>query len=183
MNNLQILKCIREGKVKNYKRYFKGVFSCDRIPLKIEKRHKTFVILNTKTFDSVGEHWIIILYLPDKKECHIFDSLNKILTPNYFFKRHILKLQQKGFKIKFSNQVVQHFQSLLCGVFCILFFYFRMVNESYNTFLKKFDKINLRNNDKIALKLFKKHFSCSKNLKFKRPIITCNKNDCFLRWT
>ena len=135
--------------INNYlrnKKYFQGCYPIDNIP--IFKQFPVFVIVNTQKSIKRGGHWVALLIT--KQDFLYFDSFGlpflELELERYFkkYKRH---------RVLFSRKCIQDVQSVSCGLFCIAFVKNVRSPISYNTFLDKFDGVNLFENDKIVKSL------------------------------
>lgn len=149
MNTLQlthIAKCHHK-----LKKYFKGVYSANNIPGYV-CTYPAAYIFNTHPKHKPGEHWVSV-YFSAKKEGTYFDSFG--LPP--IDKRVLRFLQKNTTKWTYSNKVLQHPFSFLCGGFCIYFLIKKCQGQSLNTLLKGF-RFDLDLNDNKIIRFLKRTF-------------------------
>ena len=127
------------------KNNFLGVYPCDSYPLKFLMLENASMIFNLSPHYDSGSHFVSIL----KKSnlIYYFDSFGKKLTNT-----DIKTFLKKGkFQIKINNVKIQDFNSHFCGLYCLAFLIYSQRNNKPFTFVKIFDKNNLKNNDKIVV--------------------------------
>lgn len=182
MDSRQIIKCLKEN--QEIKKKFLGVFPCDKIPKRIPKKDSKFLIINTDISTGPGIHWIAIYIDPKIKQVEVFDpadSRNSFNSELFLYKARLE--EEKGFTIRYADQILQSPTSNLCAVYCLMYIYFRVKGESFFKFLRKFKRQKLEVNDKIVLKLFHSNFNCAKKTSFKKPKVVCDDKSCEVKWT
>lgn len=133
------------------KNKFKGVYACDKLPKKAVVK-PSFYIANTDPSNKPGEHWVAI-YFPKNKPAEYFCPAGQFpITPFVSF----LNKNSKSFI--YNKKRIQSNFSVLCGVYCCIFIYFRCKNMSFNNFLNLFNYSNLVLNDLLVLTIFKNIF-------------------------
>ena len=133
-------------KFPELKRRFKGIFSIDTLPKKLNYRH--FLIVNTDVQSGLGKHWFSF-YRCAKNNIELFDSLslndekkNLILT--------YCKFQQE---ITFNENPFQLQNTSTCGLYVIYYCIERTFNLDLDflTFLElTFDENCDENEKRIA---------------------------------
>lgn len=124
---------------------FSGVYAIDTLPVQV--KHPAALIINLSPSNSGGSHWVCV-YINEKRIGDYFDSLGN--SPP----RPIVKFLQRNCKYYYVNSVqYQHDQSVLCGLFCIVYIYFKVRNQNV---LNKFHKTNLKQNDHLVLNYVRK---------------------------
>lgn len=173
MNTLEIWNALSSN--IHTKKYFKGVFSLDRIP-KFIKNKPALLVVNIDKSNKPGSHWVAI-YLPLKGNAEYFDSYGiKPMHDEFikFFKR------QKFVKILYNKIQLQNYFSTVCGQYCCVFLLQRTKKKTLENFIKTyFNKQNFEVNDKIVETLFLKNFKRNimhgggsvENLNFKDKIM------------
>lgn len=153
MNTLEIWNALSSN--VHTKKYFKGVFSLDRIP-NVIKNKPALLVVNTDKSNKPGSHWIAI-YLSLKGKAEYFDSYGiKPMHDEFikFFKK------QKLAKIIYNKIQLQNYFSTVCGQYCCVFLLQRSKNKTLENFIKTyFNKRNFEDNDKIVETLFLKNFN------------------------
>ena len=132
---------------------FKGVFSSDNIPNKLQNLNDFSIICNLSKENEIGTHFITILV--KDKEIFILDSLGDTsifgdVTPINKFLKKVMNRRT----LYRNSQQLQSLTSQYCGFYCI---YFVLLFEKNS--LPKFQifsKTNLRKNDSIVIKEIKK---------------------------
>jgi hypothetical protein len=144
MNSLQIDKLLKNN--CHTKKYFKGVFSSDNIPL--FDKYPYMLVANTDKEGTAGEHWISI-FVKDHRKAEYFDSLGE--EPNSDITKYLSNFKN----IKMSRYKIQFPFSDVCGYYCIYF----LLNKSFNV---KFETIinmlkGAKNTNDIIVKSFVKN--------------------------
>jgi len=130
------------SKDKNLQKCFKGVIARNELPKKINNYPYCF-IFNTKPRSHQGEHWLA-LYFSKNKTAHFFDSYG--LPPSFYnLEKYILSVAKT---YTYNKKCIQG-QSNLCGIYCIMFLYFKARKQLRN-FYSKFTK-NFKQNDNLIL--------------------------------
>lgn len=137
LNSIQIEKVLQND--KRCKRYFIGVYPCDKIPKKI-KVPSCFVI-NTDNSQGPGEHWVCV-FMDNKRTCFFFDSFG--LSPKYYDLDK--KLKVLCVSLKWNKKIYQPIYSTSCGYYVLLFLLLKA---------RKIDMNSLKINEKIILNIFK----------------------------
>ena len=96
-------------------KHFVGIFSLNKIPLKLKYRH--FCIVNTALSNSRVGHWFVILN-NDKNNIEIFDSLG-IDSKKEDDLKNFCKIRTKNLIVNETS--FQANESISCGKFCIYF--------------------------------------------------------------
>ena len=142
MNSIQIEK-ILEGDQYSRK-YFKGVFALDEVPLQGKKIKNSIFVINSETKNGPGEHWIAVFF--DKNSnCEFFDSLG--FDPKFYSLDFLLKKSSNTLTI--NRFAVQSIFSEFCGLYTICFILIRCRKISFNKFLEYFDVDCIKNDLKI----------------------------------
>jgi len=127
-----------------------GTFSANRIPKSLLfGRDRCFCIVNTSKEAEAGTHFIVLLIAARRIE--IYDSL--CLPLNLLFPELIrdLTASKKTVTFKFKK-AVQNPLSAFCGFYCIYFCLLLSFEEfPKRSGLKKFNVVDLSNNDKILV--------------------------------
>ena len=118
---------------------FLGTYALDRIP-KV-KRFPAGLVINTDSSDKPGEHWVAVYFTPDGS-AEYFDSFG--LPP---LKRELLNLlNNRSFPFWRHNSICfQHWSSLTCGNYCILFLKHRSEGHSFCDFIRLFSNSKMLN--------------------------------------
>lgn len=112
LNTNQLVKLIQKDRLAS--RHFKGVYSRDKLPIKIT--YPASLIFNTDTSQGPGEHWIA-LYYNSHGSCYFYDPLG--LPPKVYNMGSYLTRTSKRWT--WNRDQHQSINSNLCGYFCFLF--------------------------------------------------------------
>lgn len=136
------------------KKYFKGVYACDRLPQLNKKNIKNPVCLiaNTDPINKPGTHWIAI-YIPRKGKVEYFDSYGNPPSSKYFINfMHQFKVGYKYYTIQ-----LQSLFSIYCGIYCCEYILHRCRGKSLKSFLSTFSLSTIQN-DKKVIRNFQNNF-------------------------
>ena len=122
-----------------------GIYAIDTLPVQV--KHPAALIVNLSPSASGGSHWVVI-FIDKNRRGFYFDSLGrKVPKPIMKF------LRRNCIYFKMNRTQYQHDDSILCGLFCIIFIYFKVRNQNI---LKSFNTKDLKKNDLLVLKLVRK---------------------------
>ena len=122
-----------------------GIYAIDTLPVLV--KHPAALIVNLSPSTSGGSHWIVIFVDKNRRGLY-FDSLGR--KPP----RPILKFLRKNCKYFSINRIqYQADDSVFCGLFCIVFIYFKVRNQNI---LSSFNTKNLKKNGHLILKYVRK---------------------------
>ena len=131
---------------------FNGVFSRDNLPNII--KNGAFVI-NLDEYHDIGTHWIA-LYVNNKIVTY-FDSFGVEHIPKEimeFINRTSFGLGPHRKKIITNICIIQAYDSIMCGYFCIGFINFMFNGKSLTDYTNLFSPNDFNKNDNIILKYF-----------------------------
>lgn len=120
---------------------FAGVFSCDTLPYKPEKKDCYYVI-NYDDSDEEGSHWISVHCCPNHK-VEYFDSYGM-----YPGKKEFLNFMGKTFI--YNNVQLQHNLTTVCGQWAIFFIWMRCKGKSMDEIVRIFKNSPLIVNDTMV---------------------------------
>lgn len=143
------------------KKYFKGVFACNKLPQRVIEKPACFII-NTDPSNKPGEHWVAV-YVPKRGKCEYFDSFGLPPQKDQIIK-FILRISQS---FKYNKKQLQNILSTVCGNYCCEFLLWRCRGKNMNSFVKLYDVTNTIKNDSKTMTQFKQHFpnnSCKTRL-------------------
>ena len=124
--------------LKNEESYL-NTFSKDEIPL--IQDNKCF-IFNLQNSNQAGSHWIALSR--NNNNIFIFDSFGVGHIPKNIYKTY------KNFNIITNIYRIQHINSNLCGLFCILFCLYKVNNKNkFIEFLNLFNVSNYMKNELV----------------------------------
>jgi hypothetical protein len=126
------------------KKIFLGCLAKDEIPQAITNFPACF-IMNTKPRSNRGEHWLAIYY-NNSGQGYFFDSYG--MPPNFYKLDKYMQSTSKEGKYVYNPKRLQGVSNL-CGLYCILFLYFKARNR-LDDFFSKFST-NLHTNDSYIL--------------------------------
>ena len=124
------------------RQYYGGVISSDQLPLVVKK--PTVYIVNTDPSWLPGEHWVTFFM---DTVCEQFDSSG--IAPRKEFETFLIAY---GPNYKFNTKRVQDYDTDTCGLYCLMYAYFRCRGYSFDDFINMF-KDNLSVNE-IIVKYF-----------------------------
>jgi len=128
-------------------RHFDKVRAIDELPPKLGLRH--FVIVNEQERKLEGSHWLVI-FRSHKDSIEIFNSLG---YSNILNLRPYLKFNFKA-TIYYNNTPVQKSTSSSCGLYCIYFAIYRLLNldQSFEEIMDEIFTSDLETNENKVLK-------------------------------
>lgn len=153
MNTFQLEFLLKSNAVT--RKVFCGVYAADELPPRSQIK-KPILIVNTDPKSSPGEHWLVI-YI-NKREIEIFDSSGSLRNRKNKYIKKYLKTNFPGTLIKYNTGCIQAFSSNICGIYCLVYAYFKAVKRSFEDFLKLFNPSNLESNDAKVIQMFKKYY-------------------------
>ena len=125
---------------------FLGCFASNDLP-SFPKQLPASLIVNTHKKNQPGEHWLALVLT--KQKCFYFDSFGVPIMEETI----VSYLQQKYEKVTINNECIQHLYSESCGLYCIAFVKNVRSKTSFETFISKFNLLDLLKNDNIVLNL------------------------------
>ena len=123
---------------------FNWVFSRDNLPNNNIKN--SAYVINLDEYHDTGTHWVA-LYVNNKTVTY-FDSLGVKYIP-----REIMKFIENK-NIITNIFIIQAYESIMCGYFCIGFINFMFKDNSSTDYINLFSPNDLKTNDDIILKYF-----------------------------
>lgn len=141
MNSVQINSILKNN--CHTKKYFKGVYSSNNIPL--FKNHPHCFIANTDRKGTRGEHWVAF-YVNNDKHVEYFDSYAE--EPN----EDISKYLSNYLEIKMNNHKIQSPFSDSCGHFCVYFIFNKCIGISFKEIIRNL--LNSKNTIDLLVKFF-----------------------------
>ena len=151
MNTLGLTNIYLDKLLIPYCKYFKGVYSCDTIPL-FPKLYPFSIIINLSSVNEPGSHFVSV-FVRNGKVIY-YDSLGlPSINP------HINKfLKQYANVYKSNNMQFQCLNSVFCGYYAALFVILMDRGMSFQKFLNLYSK-NCEDNDMIVVELLKYIFT------------------------
>ena len=129
---------------------FMGCYPKDKLPKQFPKVLPKTMVINTGLSSTTGDHWVALRLL--KTYCLYFDSFGVEIVD-----QEILSfIKRKYQKYTFNNKCIQYYSSENCGKFCIAFIKMVKNKNDFKSFVNNFDFNNLKNNDKLIVKILKK---------------------------
>lgn len=123
-----------------------GVLAADQLPMRIEA--PSVIIVNTDPLRKPGRHWIAMT-LDRERNLEYFDSFGQ--PPSVV--HHIAFILRNARTFKYNVITLQSPTSTLCGIYCIMFLYYRSFDYSMTDYLSIFSKDRI-SNDFIIYKNF-----------------------------
>lgn len=163
MNTFQLVNIMKLDELSN--KFFKGVFASDDLNFILKKNESVIINLCPSHVTSMC-HWIFV-YNKNDEFLFYFDS-SGIATCMIVKEIYEFLLKHKK-KVYYNNLKIQHNDSILCGLFCVVILMLIYRNLSLQNIMKLFNTKNLKKNDIIILKIYK-FLKNEKKLKQKRMI-------------
>lgn len=131
-----------------------GIYALNHLPVIVKA--PAAIIINLSPSYQQGTHWTCI-YINKNRRAFYFDSLGR--NPP----KPIVQFLQRNSSIYHVNKVqYQADNSVLCGLFCIIYIYYKVRNVNI---FSKFSKTNLQRNDQLVLNLVNKMLKANKKCK------------------
>jgi len=146
MNTLQINIIMQHDKFT--KNLYIVTFAIDALPQKI--KYPSCMVINNQKSTHAGEHWIAIHYFRNKK-AQFFDSFGH--SPTFYGLESYMKQTSNSYT--YNSKKVQSIYSNYCGLYAVLFLFFKARYRSLEYFLKQFK--NAKKNDILLEYLLKKY--------------------------
>lgn len=166
MNTTEIIHALSTNKCT--KKYFRGCFAADKLPIKFKK--PAFFVVNTQESHLPGSHWVSI-FVDTNKTGEFFDSLGGPPTINHhikFIKKHCKK------KCIYNDIPIQGPFSIKCGQFSILYLLYKVRCKTINYFLNFFSRHDFEFNDRIIDEMFNVNFSPISFIQASKYKVDCN---------
>lgn len=126
------------------------VSACDQLPARISR--PAAIIVNTDPSNRPGEHWNAI-FIDAAGHGEYFDSFGR--APSGY---HLKFIQQNSKSWIYNSKILQDFSSDVCGMYCLIYLYFRMNNVPMMDFVNMFT-CNLVCNDNYVKTLYTQYFT------------------------
>ena len=124
-------------------RIYGGTLAIDELP-RTQQARPTLFIVNTDPAHLPGSHWLGV-YVSDKSE-H-FDSAGQPPLPRL---KNFLSNQSLSSVYMYNNIRIQDSSSYTCGLFCLMYAYYRSRGLSFDTFLSMFSYSDLEQNESVV---------------------------------
>lgn len=159
LTNLQIASTARSH--FHTRDYFKGCFCIDTLP-KHKINYPSFIVCNSATAQSGGEHWLCI-GLPggDRKPAEVFDSLGRPLTSYHKSLTEFLMYNSNG-QYTINSQRFQAENSDTCGYYSLWFADMRCRNMAYSKCLSLLDPQDCPENDRYVTSYVMQHMGLAR---------------------
>jgi Adenovirus endoprotease len=140
------------------KPFFRGVYSCDKLPKKIFKKTPFCIVVNTDPSYMPGTHWLAFWIERNPKCIEMLDSFGVAPNPRFYS-----FLRKYSNRVMYSNIQFQSDTSMVCGLYCLLFLYLKAKKGAFTDFTTMLRKSDGKFNDCKIIKLFGKIFLKNKN--------------------
>lgn len=155
---------------------FAGVFPCDLLPYKIDKR-PCYLVANTHDQTREGEHWVGMIIESEPEKSSFFDSYGHDPDFVYYPRSFVDFLARNSIEVTFSKRQVQDFFSTSCGPHVIFYLCQRFKGLSFQEVMRLYSD-NLKSNDALVNKFVKK---CAKCISYVKSGNMCNQKSCSLK--
>lgn len=126
-----------------------NVFAANHLPIRVHL--PIYLISNLDPDSKPGSHWVAI-YISSNGIGEYFDSFGRKPTG---FHEHFLKRNSKMYY--YNGTILQNYLTRVCGMYCLVFLYYRFKNLSMYNFVNMFSDSTICN-DIILRQLFKTVF-------------------------
>ena len=126
-----------------------GTLAIDELPRQQQQARPTLFIVNTDPAHLPGSHWLGV-YVSDRSE-H-FDSAGQQPLPRL---KNFLASQSEYSVYMYNSMRIQDNSSYTCGLFCLMYAYYRSRGVSFNSFLSMFSSSNLEQNESVVKYFYK----------------------------
>ena len=134
---------------------FIGIYSRDNLP---KIKDGTYIV-NLDEYSGIGTHWVAF-YFNNNDDVTYFNSFGLEHIPKEiktFINRPLsTALQNKS--IRTNIFMIQAYDLIMCGYFCIRFIDFMLVRKTLTEFANLFSPNNFKKNDDIILNYFMSNF-------------------------
>lgn len=133
---------------------FGGVWPCDLLPSKIDKR-PLYLVVNTDPKDKQGQHWVGIILEAEDGTASFFDSYGHGPNADFYPKHFNRFLSRNALEIRYNRRQVQDHFSSTCGAHVIFFLCQRFKGLSFQEAMRLYSD-NLRKNDNMVTRYVKR---------------------------
>ncbi len=116
-------------------RQFLGVFSADRLPVRMPSR--SMLIVNCCNHNRPGGHWIA-MYRGDGDTLEMFDSFG---LPPQLYNLHLPRADV----LVYNTKQLQSQDSVVCGQYCLYYVYFKARGYAMSDIVSVFSNDNYNN--------------------------------------
>ena len=139
---------------------FKGTYALNQLPSTLSPPFG--LVFNTEPLPLDGQHWIA-LFCPTKGIMEYFDtSANSPLEAESLRKLKLSTSTREGCRLIFNTKQIQNECSSVCGEYCVLFLYCRMMGMSFEDFMSCFSDSKLMHNDAFVYSIVHNIFDVPK---------------------
>jgi len=132
-----------------------GIYSLNHLPAIVKA--PAAVIVNLSPSYQQGTHWTCIVINKNNRAFY-FDSLAQKPPKSIV---HFLRRNSSIYRV--NNVQYQADDSVLCGLFCLVYIYYKVRNINI---LKTFSKTNLQRNDQLVLNHVRKILKTKQHCKY-----------------
>lgn len=155
MNSLELSQLVQQD--RKLGKIFIGVYANDNLPSKVLQK-PCAIIINTDPAHKRGEHWVAV-YFDVLNNAEYFDSYGfEPYIPNI-----VSFLQVNSLKWDYNRKLFQSYTSSVCGMFCLLYLYFKCRGSSLKYIQNMFTD-NLELNDFKVCSFINKTFAYTNNV-------------------
>jgi hypothetical protein len=165
MNTLQIDHALRSCSSwqERARNIFRGTFAINQVPWVYTLNAPFGLVVNTEPSSQAGDHWIALFQSEKTQPVEILD------TRGYSYSKELLSARENYIHHLLDVLMIDDYQinrlplqspcSSLCGEYCILFLYCRMMlGLSFESYLSLFSETDLYENDRFVLHFVHQHF-------------------------
>ena len=143
---------------------FKGTYASNQVPLLFTQQRPFAMVVNTAPLPEEGEHWVALFGSSENpNQLEVFDTGGK--RPNFPFVLNMIDFGKVS-RVVYNSRQLQSDCTTVCGEYCILFLYCRILGVAFKEFLSWFSYHHLLQNDRVVYTIVHRHFDI---IPHKRP--------------
>ena len=132
MNTTELKYILTNYKCSN--QTFVNVIAADELPKRVHKK-PSFYIVNTENRGKKGKHWVVF-HFPTSNNPEFFDSLGH--ESSFYNEKFQYLLIREGYQYKRNTVRLQNYNSVYCGLYCLLYIFMRCNGYDFSSIVHKF---------------------------------------------